>query len=106
MKQENLASEEHKQIDLLQTMRILKHYGLDKSGVSATTVAETSHRKFTEMQKRHSRYCTYPCFTEDDVITMFAISHLEGEEWQKAWNNFKSGFGNISWSHFIEEWGK
>jgi len=106
MKEENLASEEHKQIDLFRAMKILKHYGLDKSGISATSIAEMSHQKFTEMQKRHAAYCSFPCFTEDDVIRMFAISHLEGEEWQQAWDDFKASFGNVSWNHFIQEWGK
>ena len=105
-KEEIAKEEEHKQTDLIRTMKILKQYGLDKSGISATSIAEMSHQKFMRMQKRHSRYCDYPCFTEDDVVKMFAITHLTGEEWQKAWDDFKASFGNVSWDHFICEWEK
>jgi hypothetical protein len=98
--------EAQQEIDIVEALRVMKKYGMDKDGFGVSDAQrwiEIARKYFLKMKERHDAYCTYPCFTISDVITLIVIRHLRGKAWQQAWDDLKSSFGNVSWNHFISE---
>jgi len=64
-------------------------------------VNKLAKKLFNIMRKEHSTYCSFWCFDDVDVAIHALIKQLPPEQQPAAWQDFKDGFGNVSWDHYI-----
>jgi hypothetical protein len=79
-----------------------RKYGFPLSEETKKRIQNLTEWIWNITSRNHKRYCDYPCFTDYD-IAYYLILKSNVALWQRAFNDFKESFGNVSWNHFIHE---